>query len=68
VLLFGEAIRRCGEVVGELPYGAEVDRLGALAQVGELEILVHSFAELCRLTQYRGHRKILSQRRNETPL
>jgi hypothetical protein len=56
------------DVVGELPDGAEVGFLGALAQAGELEVLAHPFAELCRLTQCRGRRNVLSQRSKETPL
>jgi hypothetical protein len=42
-LLFAEAVSRFVEVVGELPRGAEVGLLGALAQAGELEVLVHPF-------------------------
>ena len=33
------------EVDCELPYGAEVNVLGALAQAGELKVLVHFLAE-----------------------
>ena len=46
-LLLGEPVGRGVEVVGELPDGAEVGLLGALAQAGELEVLVHPLAE-CR--------------------
>ena len=51
-LLLAEPVGRGVEVVGELPDGAEVGLLGALAQAGELEVLVHPLAE-CR-----GHESV----------
>jgi hypothetical protein len=50
----------CAEVVGELPDGAEVGLLGALAQAGELKLLLHSLTESC------GHVQVLSQRCGES--
>ena len=61
-LLLGEAVGRGVEVVGELPDGAEVGLLGALAEPGELEVLGHPLAE-CR-----GHVMVLSQREMKEPL
>ena len=61
-LLLAEPVGRGVEVVGELPDGAEVGLLGALAEAGQLEVLEHPLAE-CR-----GHVQVLSQRSEETPL
>ena len=55
-LRLGEAIGRGMEVVGELPDGAEVSVLGAVAEAGELEVLEHALAE------GGGHGVVLSQR------
>ena len=44
-LRLGEAVGRGVEVVGEMPDGAEVGVLGALAEAGELEVLGHAEAE-----------------------
>ena len=55
-LLLGEPVGRRVEVVGELPDGAEVGLLGAFAEPGELEVLVHP------PTERGGHGKVLSQR------
>ena len=54
-LLLAEPVGRGVEVVGELPDGAEVGLLGALAEPGELEVLSHPLAE-CR-----GHVEVLWQ-------
>jgi hypothetical protein len=67
-LLFGEAVGRCAEVVGELPDGAKVSLLGALAERGKLEVLVHPLAECRGRAECHVHRKVLSQRSKETPL
>jgi hypothetical protein len=61
-LLFGEAVGRGVEVVGQLPDGAEVSLLGTLAEAGNLEILEHA------LTERRGHVTVLSQREMKQPL
>ena len=61
-LLFGESVRRSVKVGLQLPDGAEIRFLGALAQAGELEVLVHPLPECCSLAQCGGHRKVLSQR------
>ena len=53
--LLGDPIGGLVEVVGELPDGAEVGLLGALAEAGELEVLVHL------LTKRGGHEWVLSQ-------
>ena len=58
-LLLAEPVGRGVEVVGELPDGAEVGLLGALAEAGELKVLVHP------LTEGRGHVQVLSQRGGE---
>jgi hypothetical protein len=55
-------------VVGELPDGAEVGLLGALAEAGQLKVLEHPLAEGRRLAEYRRHLRVLSQRSEETPL
>ena len=44
-LLLGEPVRWGVEVVGQLPDGAEIGLLGALAQTGELEVLEHPLME-----------------------
>ena len=44
-LRFIQDVRRRVEVDCELPYGAEVNVLSALAQAGELKVLVHLLAE-----------------------
>ena len=61
-LLLAEPVGRGVEVVGELPDGAEVGLLGALAEAGQLEVLEHPLAE-CR-----GHVRVLSQRVEKQPL
>ena len=55
-LLLAEPVGRGVVVVGELPDGAGVSLLGAVAQASKLKILVHP------LTEGRGHVKVLSQR------
>jgi hypothetical protein len=50
------------EVIGQLPHGAEIGLLGALAQVGELKVLVHP------LPEGRGHEPVLSRRELKEPL
>jgi hypothetical protein len=67
-LLLAEPVRWGVEVVGELPDGAEVDLLSALAEPGQLKVLKHPLAKCRRVAQCRGHRKVLSQRSKETPL
>jgi hypothetical protein len=44
-LVLTEAVRRCVEVVGELPGGAEVGLLGALTEPGKLEVLKYPLIE-----------------------
>ncbi len=61
-LLLGEPVGRGVEVVGELPDGAEVSVLGALAEAGELEVLEHP------LTERGAHVLVLSQRVKKQPL
>ena len=51
-LLLGEAIRRCLEVIRQLPDGAQISLLSACTQTGQLQILLHS------LTQHRGRRRL----------
>jgi len=55
-LCFIQAVRRRMEVDCELPYGTEINILGALAKTGELKVLVHLLAE-CG-----GHDWFLGQR------
>src|SRR5437660_4864824 len=57
-----EAVGVGVEVVGELPDGAEVSVLGALAETGELEIVEHA------LTESRGHVVVLWQGVKKAPL
>src|SRR4029078_13354977 len=61
-------VRRCVEVVGELPDSAEVGLLGVLAEAGQLKVLEHHLAESRRVTECRRHLKVLSQRSEEAPL
>ena len=61
-LMLAESVGRGVEVVGELPDGAEVGLLGALAEAGQLKVLEHPLAE-CR-----GHVMVLSQREKKEPL
>jgi hypothetical protein len=56
------------EVVGELPDGAEVSLLGAIAQAGQLKDLEHPLAECCRLAKCGRHPYVLSRRSEETAL
>src|SRR3954469_22817047 len=56
-LRFGESIGSLVEVVGELPDGSEVGLLGAFAEAGQLEIVLHP------LTKRRDHERVLSRRR-----
>jgi hypothetical protein len=51
-LPFGEAIRRCLEVIRQLPDGTQISLLSACTQAGQLQILMHS------LTQRRGRRQL----------
>jgi hypothetical protein len=60
--MLAEPVGGSVEVVGELPDGAELGLLGVFAESGQLQVLEHPLAE-CR-----GHRKVLSQRGNGTPL
>ncbi len=61
-LLLAEPVWPRVEVVGQLPDGAEVSLLSALAEPGELKILMHPLAK-CR-----GHVMFLSQREMKEPL
>jgi hypothetical protein len=56
-LLLGESIGGLMEVVGQLPDGSEVGLLGAFAEPGQLEILVHL------LTKRGDHKWGLSRRK-----
>ncbi len=44
-LLLADAVGRGAEVVGQLPDGAEIRLLSALAETGQLKILEHALAE-----------------------
>jgi hypothetical protein len=67
-LLFAASIWRRAEVVGQMPDGAEVSFLGALAEAGQSKILQHPLTEIRGLATSRGHLKVLSQSGKETPL
>jgi len=61
-LLCGESVRLSVIVISELPDGAEVGVLSALAQTGVLKVLKHPLGE------NRGHVLVLSQRVKKQPL
>jgi hypothetical protein len=67
-LLFADPVGWYMDVVGELPDGARLALLSAFAEAGELEVPLHPLTESCHLAQWRGDWKVLSQRREETPL
>jgi hypothetical protein len=54
-LLLAEPVGSSVVVVGELPDGAEVGLLGALAEAGQLKVLEHPLAECRRLAECRCH-------------
>ena len=61
-LLLAEPVGRGVEVVGELPDGAEVGLLGALAEAGQLQVLEHPLAECRGPVECGRHRQVLSQK------